>query len=432
MPREISHMIRELMRKEFGEMGENILNKQCRKMGVMPNEICVDDLEELSESVFNSVRYFMGTDRAKKVKEGIRRYILLQELWDLDGLEKNDIRTIKECKLRLELGRTTLENLGDMEEALEYYTRAADIARGLGRNDLYAEALKGICFTCLGLGDLTESIDAGKNGMEISKKERLQEIYAECKRGIGICHWRKGDFNRALSHLDKVKDIYEEMEDKLNIAKIYRNLGDIHGEFKKYDVSLEYYKKSADIFGDRGNALERAVLLMNMGVVYTIKDEWEKAVEYYKKSEKISREGKLPNALAWNLFNLGQAYTDLKKFNDAEKALDESLELFETQQDRLGESGVQIRYGLLWIERGDIERGAQYLKDGIEVLRELDMLKYLADYTHELAKAEIELGEYESAEEHLNEALEIYERIDIQENVEAVKKDLNELTKYLK
>ncbi len=429
MSHEINHNIQELMRSEFGEMGENILNKQCREIGIMPDEICVEDLEELSDGVFNAVRYFMGMEKAKKAKEGIRKYILLQELWDLDGLVKNDIRTIKECKLRLELGRTTLENLGDMEEALKYYTRASDIATALGRDDLYAEALKGLCFTHLGQGNLTKSIDAGFEGMEISQKERLRETYAECKRGIGISYWRQGDFNQALSFLEDVKNIYEDMGDKLNIANIYRNLGDIHGEFKKYDVSLDYYKKSADLFGDSGNPMERAVLLMNMGVVYTIKNDWEKAVEYYKKSEAISRENKLPNTLAWTLFNLGQAYIHLEKFDVAEKSLDESLELFETQQDRLGESGVRIRYGQLCIERGDIETGVQYLKEGTATLKELNMLQYLADYTHELGKAEIELGDFESAKEHFTEALKIYERIELQPNVEKVKNDLKELTK---
>lgn len=430
MAQEINHLISELMHSEFGDMGKDILQKQCYEMGVMPNNISWDDLDELSGRIYDAVRYFMGLEKATRVREGIRRYMLLKELWDMDGSPKDDIRYIKECKLRLELGLTNRQALGDMEEAFKYYTSALEMAEEIDRSDLIADSLKGLCFTNIDLGNFDDALELGLKGTVVSEEDGLKDIEAECIRGIGICYWRKGDFKSAFEHLEKSRVIYADLGDVAQKANVYRNLGDIHGEFKKYDKSLEYYQKSMDAYGDEDNHMERAVIMMNTGVVYSIMKDWNQAEKYYLKSEEIAREHRLPNVLAWVLFNKGQACTHLGKFDSAEEALGESISLFATQQDRLGEAGVNIRYGHLFVEKGEFEKGIVHFKEGIVVLREMKMKKYLADYLHELAKTEAQIGDTISAEEHYRESIEIYGEMGLDDNVEKVEKDLANLPNH--
>ncbi len=145
----ISHQISALMRNEFGHLGENILDKQCKEMGIMPDDISLEDVDELSERIFDSVRYFTGLEKSQKVRSHIRKYKLLRQLEDLENLAHDDIKHIKECKLLIKLGLTTSNNLGDMEGALEYFDRATDLAQSMGRRDLHAKTVMGICFAHL-------------------------------------------------------------------------------------------------------------------------------------------------------------------------------------------------------------------------------------------------------------------------------------------
>ncbi len=431
MSREISHKIQEFMRNEFGEMGENILRKQCVEIGIMPDEISVADLEELSDSVFNAVRYFMGMEKARKVKEGIRRYILLQSLWDLESLEKDDIRAIKECKLRLELGGIALDHLGDFEGAFGYFSRAAELAENMGRKDLQATAMKGIGFTELERCHIQKARAVVEMALELCEDDGLCETMAESKRALALCHWRNCEYDAALGKLMEVKEIYQELGDKIGVAFVYKNLGDLYGEKEDFDESISYYKKSAELYGNNEQYAQRATLFMNMGVSYSIIKDWPNAAKYYRLSEDIARKNHLPNILAWVLFNLGEAYTYLNEFEKAEKVFGESRGLFENQHDTVGQAGVHIKYGQMCVEKRLYHQAVPHLEKGIELLRVHYVPRYMADAVHELGKAKARMGEGEEARKLYHEAMRIYKLINNISRVKMVERDL-EMTKSLK
>jgi len=427
----ISHQILELMVKEFGPLGEKILEKQCKEMGVMPDDISLEDVDELSEKIFGATRYFAGIERSQKIKSHIRKYKLIRQLQDLEKLAPDDIKHIKKCKLLLQLGLTTTNNLGDIESALEYYNQALEIAENLGRKDLQSKSLWEMCFAHLEGCDLEKAQDAAERGLERCEDDTC-ETAAECKRGLALCYWRKGEYEKSLDILSEVKDIYEKLDDKSGIAYVHKNFGDIYGEMENFDESLENYLKSAEIYQNEDNYIERTTIFNNIGVLYSIQKDWKNAAKYYNRSKEIARKRRLPNRLGWTLFNLGEAYTYLHEFEKAENAFEESMDIFENQDDPMGKAGVNIKYGQMHVEKGKYEEAISLLESGIESLRKYQVPRYLADAIHELGKAFAKLGRTEKAREQYDEALEIYTSINNESRAKTVKDDLQELTKSLK
>jgi|GEM_PF-2161509 len=428
MVRGISHNVRETLREELGDLGESIYEKQCWDMGVPPDSLSYEDLEELAEKVYEAVRYFIGMKKADKVKNSIRKYSILNRLNKLRDEERGMVRLIKECKLHIELGDTDIA-IGNMEEAVKDYKRSLEIAEELDRDDLRAESLIGLVHAHLEMGEIDEASRYQAIGHEICKKLGDTTKRACCRRVLGVINWRKGRYDDALKCFNDALELYTDEDDHSGMAIVYDHLGDLYGEMENYDKSKEYYEISGDLFSDAKDEYQQIVSLMNRGVIYSIQKDWENAAELYRKSKEMAEEHRFPNMLAWSLFNLGESYIYLGEHDKAEEAFKRSSKLLKDQQDPFGEAGVKVKYGQLCVERGDYDEAVESLSQGIKILRELGIPRYLADALHELGKAKGKLGEKEEAIDLIEESIELYDRLELEERKERVRADLEELTK---
>ncbi len=428
MGRGISHRVRETLREELGDLGENIFEKQCWDIGVPPDDLSYDYLDQLAENVFDAVRYFMGIKKAEKVKNSIRKYVILNKLNEIGTEEKGMVALVKECELHLELGYTNLA-LGYMKEGLEDYKKAFEVAKQSKRKDLKIQASLGIIQAYLELGESKKAQTMVDKSMSLVDGPDFKCDKAECLRYLGVINWREGDYDKASEYFKDSLIVYKEECETSGVAMVYDNLGDLYGEMEEYDRSIDYYQKSGDIYGDEKNQYQKVISLMNRGVIYSLKKEWEKAANLYEQSKELAEKHRLPNMEAWSLFNLGEAYIYTEEHDKAEAAFQESLELLKNQQDHVGEAGVRIKYGQLFLERGEYEKGDESLSAGIEILRELNIPRYLADALHELGKTKHALGDVEKARELIDESIGIYDELGLDERKERVLNDLEKLTK---
>lgn len=431
MVKEISHQIRETMRKELGELGESIFEKQCLEMGVLPDELDIDDLDEFGDRIYEAVRFFTGMEKAEKVKKGIQKYRLLNVLEEMDEKPSSNVSLIKECRLLQKLGGTSLD-LGDMDQGLKYYRKALALSEEIDRKDLQAESHLGLCCVFMERGEFDEAEECLERALKISDDVGYKPGTAESYRRYGELRWRKGEFDGSLETFQKALTLYEDMGDKMGIAVTYKGLGDVYGEMEDYENSLEYYQKSADIYSEEGYYNQMIVISMNIGVIYSLQKDWEKAAEYYRESEQLAEERTYPNLRAWCLFNLGESYIYMKEYEKAEGCLKESMHMLEKQCDPFGEAGVKVKYGQLCLEKEEYERAEKYISQSVEKLKELGVKRYLADALHELGKARKEVGKEALARENMEEAVSIYDSLDLDGRREIVEEDLNDLTKSLK
>jgi len=73
MTSEISRKVYEIMAQEMGHLGKFIVEKQCKDLGIDPDNIQEADLPRVSETLKNVMTSFAGEEKAKKIGMQIKR-----------------------------------------------------------------------------------------------------------------------------------------------------------------------------------------------------------------------------------------------------------------------------------------------------------------------------------------------------------------------
>ncbi len=73
MPTEISRKIHSIMAREMGHLGKFIVEKQCKDLGINPEEIGEKDLDAVAEAIRKVMISFAGEDKAKKIWMEMKR-----------------------------------------------------------------------------------------------------------------------------------------------------------------------------------------------------------------------------------------------------------------------------------------------------------------------------------------------------------------------
>ncbi len=73
MPTELSKKIEEIMTREMGQLGKFIIKKQCKDLGVDPENIKKEDLPKISKALGKVMITFGGAEKGKRIEMEIRR-----------------------------------------------------------------------------------------------------------------------------------------------------------------------------------------------------------------------------------------------------------------------------------------------------------------------------------------------------------------------
>ena len=73
MTTEISRKIYEIMAREMGHLGKFIVEKQCKDLGIDPDNIQESDLPRVSNALRDVMNSFAGEEKAKKISMEIKR-----------------------------------------------------------------------------------------------------------------------------------------------------------------------------------------------------------------------------------------------------------------------------------------------------------------------------------------------------------------------
>ena len=73
MPTEISRRIYSIMAREMGHLGKFIVEKQCKDLGINPEEIEEKDVDKVADAIRKVMISFSGEDKAKKIWFEIKR-----------------------------------------------------------------------------------------------------------------------------------------------------------------------------------------------------------------------------------------------------------------------------------------------------------------------------------------------------------------------
>lgn len=337
--------------------------------------------------------------------------------------EREQTEYITICNL---LGLTYVMK-GEYESCMEWSEKAIRLARKRKHLSLLEKSYNNLGWVAYSQGKYEQAIKHFDKCLEIQKQLQDKARLSALKINLGVIHLNLGQYDKAEDHYRKGMNLAREMGNLSWKGIIYNNLGVLYKDRGEWDKALGFLERSLKIREQYQDRRGMASALDNLGVTFLSQGQADKAWDYVNRSFEVCQEigakdilpliqtdlgmvrfsrGEKENGLALVTDaldmatrqssklstgiakrTLGQFHLILRKWDRAEKMLQESQTVFEQLQ-----SPFQLAQTLEFLgiceahqaispgagkNRELLRRSAKTLHQAIKILSELNFEKRL-------------------------------------------------------
>ncbi|MEM9649531.1 MAG: tetratricopeptide repeat protein [Bacteroidota bacterium] len=149
------------------------------------------------------------------------------------------------------------------------------------------------------------------------------------------------------------------------------------------------------------------------------RSDYQSAHTYALAAEALTKKLELPFEYADAIRVKSFALVGMGKYDEAKKALDRSLELFEAMDDRKMISDVMIELGSLFQTRSNLEKALQYYLDALTITREVGEQNYEARALNYIGSIYKQQKQYDKSISNFKKALALVEISDFKPGISA-------------
>jgi len=288
----------------------------------------------------------------RNVKCDLRKSInLLKKAVDYDKLVFG-VNSEAVASHLIALGMTFLEK-GNLSRAKKCIINGMKIRKRVHGSDniKVTECVSILADVCEDMGDYNEALEYYNEAL--TKKERYFGKYhlfvATTLNNLAHCYSKLGRYKEAIQNYERVLPINIKTygEEHGNVAVVLNNIGSAYGNIKEYKKGMKLIERALAIdlkyYGESHSSV--ATRLNNLGAIYKKMKEPEKAIEYMEKAMKIDVQnyGEDHFEIATDLNNLAICFQDL---GDSSKALEYYKRSMKIREKVYGENhpNVAITY----------------------------------------------------------------------------------------
>jgi predicted ATPase/class 3 adenylate cyclase len=225
------------------------------------------------------------------------------------------------------------ESIEDMERALAIFDELGD------ERELYA--------TCYQLGAAhfrTYNFDQARElfecALERSRRLERRDLEANALAALGDLENGRGNYDEGFELCSRALDVLREVGDTISQIHVLITIGDIHYHRRDYTLSEENHREAAELSDEQdyrwGSALARS------GLCAALRDDHrpEEALAVGRRSLELFTQ---IGARSWQancLHETGEALTNLGRYDEAAKSLDEAAGLYD--ELKLGAYGILV------------------------------------------------------------------------------------------
>lgn len=230
----------------------------------------------------------------------------------------------------------------------------------------------------------------------------------------GVGYLGSGKYEKAIQYLEDALSFYRRSDCKEDIVKTLYQLASIYFDRCDYKLARHYLDralKSANQLERNKRDLKVSVFLA-YATMNLVEGNWEKTEEYFQKILNALEDSKHSQFILTAKLGLGIVYLRKRQFKDAEKILEESLKL-SSKWGYIREKGIAHEFlGELEFERGNYEKADYHYNEALEIALENapegDLMNQVERMRAELF---IKTGELEKVEDSLKRALRVSRKL---------------------
>lgn len=225
---------------------------------------------------------------------------------------------------------------GNYARALEYLEKGLTLSEALGDKVTFSLTLNNIG-TIYGLqGNHSQALEYFQRALKLAQAADDKAIIANALNNVGLTYHKNRDYPQALEYYQKSLALSEQLNDKRLAALTLNNIGRFYREQGDHKRALEYYQQSLAIREKLDDPAGIPYVLNHIGVLHYLQGDYQQALQFSNRSIDIATRLVSPESL-WRGYELaGRTYTSLKQFDEAEKALTNSINIIEKMRYLVG------------------------------------------------------------------------------------------------
>ncbi len=181
-----------------------------------------------------------------------------------------------------------------------------------------------------------------------------------------------------------------------------------------------------EIFEKKGTTKDIMNVLNGFGLLYYNLKEFDKAIKYYTKVIALSEDSSFKRQESVAYLNISNCYLYKREFDRTIYFLNKALDGFRVLNDSTFIMMCNMNLGIVYIDRGNKEKGLSYYFSVEDYSRRTDKKSLLAHTLFNIATVYYDNNDAESARKYYFESIDVYKRIS---NKNGEKDVLNQLSK---
>lgn len=246
-----------------------------------------------------------------------------------------------------------------------------------------------------------------KNCERISLRTNSKKHISYANNLTGVLYTKQGHYKRALGYIEKYLEVQKELSNSLGIAIGYRNLGNIYLRLKQFRDAEDFFLKALDHYNSMNNKVEVANELLNIGVIKHLEGQFDAAMQNYQRAFETGKELNNYNIKEISLNNLAQVFLDK---GDLEKALAcnyDALELSELMGLDVNVTDYYLSIAEIALEQKNISLAEENLNSAIMLCNKIEYPTGRSHYYNLVSELYRQKNDHKAAYENLRRYVQL-------------------------
>ena len=303
--------------------------------------------------------------------------------------------------------------------------RLLDISKGNTYDEGSCYALNALGVINRDLSNYDKSIAFHQEAKQFAEKAENIELKIISLNMIGVAYRRMDIIKPALDyHTEALKIAYSVVNPsktiRRSIAVSQNSIGNIYLALKQYDLAITQFKKSLTIENEADNKLGLAINYHNIGYAEEAKGNLDAALINYEKSLTYNNaiNSEIGRVICDN--SIGGIYLKKGDYKAAEPIIKEALEKALELEDQFYISSSYLNLGQLQIELNQLSAAERNLEKALEIATSYNLKSSIAESSKLLSEINKKNGDFKTALNYYQKAVEIESTILTQQNLQYV------------
>jgi serine phosphatase RsbU (regulator of sigma subunit) len=259
----------------------------------------------------------------------------------------------------------------EKDKAIDYANKLILETQNTNYSKWLAQGYNDLAILTYKSGNLKQSLDLNEKALAIRQKLGNKKDIASSLSKIANIKTENNEFAEAIELQIQVLKLYDELDIKPYIAQTCNNIGQIYNNLNNFKMSNSYLKRAYEIGKSIDDPYGMSMTLSVWANNYSDMNKLDSAIILYNEAKTIFSEINDLRAYATVCNNLGRIYRKMKNNDKGEEQYREAVNVSKEIGDSAGFAFYQNNLANIIIDRGDFFEAEKLLENSLEIAKKI-------------------------------------------------------------